>query len=242
MISEFEPHLLEWNQATVTRFWNWNSRQARTQELYFSRLSGDAILAEASRYLNLRQTVIDLGAGPGYLTEKLIRSGADVRAVDISPDSIAQLDKRLGGQKHLLGSYVSTTDRVPLPDACADLIFIVETVEHLEDDALDKLLREAHRLLRPGAAVIITTPNAERLDLNRVLCPHCGSIFHVWQHVRSWSSHSLDDLMSQYNFNRITCEPTFFSYLPAILRPFHRLAYTVSGKKLPHLLYIGRKS
>jgi len=45
---------------------------------------------------------------------------------------------------------------IPLPDGSADTVLLTEVLEHLEDPV--RALREAHRLLRPGGAIILTTP------------------------------------------------------------------------------------
>ena len=47
--------------------------------------------------------------------------------------------------------------RVPLPDACADAVVAVETIEHLENPR--SLMRELARLVKPGGLVVVTTPN-----------------------------------------------------------------------------------
>jgi 2-polyprenyl-3-methyl-5-hydroxy-6-metoxy-1,4-benzoquinol methylase len=46
---------------------------------------------------------------------------------------------------------------VPLPDACADAVVAVETIEHLENPR--SLMRELARLVKPGGLVVVTTPN-----------------------------------------------------------------------------------
>ena len=46
---------------------------------------------------------------------------------------------------------------IPLPDAIADLVVCVETIEHLENPRA--LMRELTRLARPGGWLIVTTPN-----------------------------------------------------------------------------------
>jgi 2-polyprenyl-3-methyl-5-hydroxy-6-metoxy-1,4-benzoquinol methylase len=50
-------------------------------------------------------------------------------------------------------------DRVPLPlpDASADVVTAVETIEHLENPRA--FCRELHRIARPGGWIVITTPN-----------------------------------------------------------------------------------
>lgn len=49
------------------------------------------------------------------------------------------------------------TGRVPLPDAAADVVAAVETIEHLENPRA--FARELTRLCRPGGWVVVTTPN-----------------------------------------------------------------------------------
>jgi len=50
-------------------------------------------------------------------------------------------------------------DREPLPypDAAFDVVTCSEVIEHLEN--FRALLREAHRVLRPGGLLVLTTPN-----------------------------------------------------------------------------------
>jgi len=49
---------------------------------------------------------------------------------------------------------------VPLPDGTADLVTLLDVVEHLAPAELDAALAEAHRLLRPGGRVLVhTMPN-----------------------------------------------------------------------------------
>jgi SAM-dependent methyltransferase len=49
------------------------------------------------------------------------------------------------------------TGRVPLPDASADVVVAVETIEHLENPRA--FFRDLVRLTRPGGWVLVTTPN-----------------------------------------------------------------------------------
>ena len=47
--------------------------------------------------------------------------------------------------------------RVPLPDASAEWVVAVETIEHLENPRA--FLRELVRLVKPGGTVLVSTPN-----------------------------------------------------------------------------------
>ena len=236
-----QPHEIEWSAEQITRFWDWMGARPSVQALYFSRTRGDAILDVARRYVNWREPVLDLGAGPGYLTEKLIARGAKVWAADTSPDSVAALARRLAGQKNFLGARVSTPEQVSLPDASVGTVFSVETVEHLDDDALRGLLHDVMRLLKPRGTVIITTPHAENLEPEQVMCPECGAVFHRTQHLRTWTRATLTETMQAFGFEPMVCKTTVFSLAPPLLRPLNYLALVWRGMPLPYLLYVGRK-
>jgi 2-polyprenyl-3-methyl-5-hydroxy-6-metoxy-1,4-benzoquinol methylase len=54
------------------------------------------------------------------------------------------------------------TERIGLPDASADLVISIETIEHLENPRA--FVRELVRLAKPGAPVMISTPNIRSLQ------------------------------------------------------------------------------
>jgi len=95
-------------------------------------------------------TLLDVGCGTGslwpYLRDHFDRYvGADVVRYDGFPDGAAFYPVDLD------------TGRVPLPDASADVVAAVETIEHLENPRA--FVRELVRLARPGGWVVVTTPN-----------------------------------------------------------------------------------
>jgi 2-polyprenyl-3-methyl-5-hydroxy-6-metoxy-1,4-benzoquinol methylase len=131
---------------------------------------------------------------------------------------------------------------VPVDDASADIVFLIETVEHLGDNVVDGILSETSRITKPGGYVVMTTPNDENLDESKIMCPDCGCVFHTYQHMRSWTPPSLSNYVLKYGFREVNCQPTLFSTLPYWMWLFYRLAYALLGRKLPHLLYIGQKA
>lgn len=52
--------------------------------------------------------------------------------------------------------------RIPLPDACALLIFSSHCLEHLADDVCLFVLRECHRLLKPGGVLRLCIPDMDK--------------------------------------------------------------------------------
>jgi 2-polyprenyl-3-methyl-5-hydroxy-6-metoxy-1,4-benzoquinol methylase len=101
-------------------------------------------------------TILDYGCGTGdHITFPLARAGYKVIGVDIHEPSILEarrryalpnLTFRTADAQDLLGTGLSF-----------DVIVCSEVLEHLDDPS--ELLGIFRRLLRPGGALIITTPN-----------------------------------------------------------------------------------
>lgn len=100
-------------------------------------------------------TVLDIGAGEGYLArrvhELVVREGlaARVEACDLFPGNFRVPEVPC----HAIDLHGG----LPLPDGSVDLAYSVEVVEHLEDQFA--FLREVRRVLRPGGRFVLTTPN-----------------------------------------------------------------------------------
>jgi SAM-dependent methyltransferase len=241
MTKPFAPWKLTWTPAHVERFWNWWGTHAQASEQYFSRLYGDSILDDIARHVSLRAVVMDFGAGPGYLTEKLLGRGARVFSVEFSPASAAALEQRLSGREGFLGARAASLDKIPCDDASADIAVLVEVVEHLDDAILGPALREVTRVLRPGGHLVITTPNEENLSNAEILCPDCGCVYHRVQHVRAWSTESLKRAVEPYGYHTVAVQPTKFSRKGGAVSVVRRRLREMRRRPAPHLFYLGEK-
>jgi len=98
--------------------------------------------------------IIDAGCARGYLGAKLKEGGAYVVGLDISSGVIYEAKTKLD---EAYACDLEETWPVELKDSSFDLIIIAEVLEHVFNPVL--VLNQAHRLLKPGGNVIITTPN-----------------------------------------------------------------------------------
>lgn len=103
--------------------------------------------------------VLDAGCGRGEVLLACARAGSEVAgidyaqaAVEISRDTLAEVP----------GADVRRGDigRLPWPDGSFDRVLSGDVIEHLDPPDAEAMLREAHRVLRPGGWLVLhTAPN-----------------------------------------------------------------------------------
>src|SRR6266568_917734 len=99
-----------------------------------------------------RSEVIDLGAGCGWLSNRLALRGHSVIAIDLLADPF----DGLGARRHYdveIAALVAAFDHLPLPDDQADLVVFNASLHYSTDFA--KTLSEALRVLREGGTLVI---------------------------------------------------------------------------------------
>lgn len=111
--------------------------------------------------------VLDLGAGTGKLTTRLVERGLDVIAVDPIPEMLELLSKSLPDTPALLG----TAEEIPLPDNSVDAVLVAQAWHWFD---LERAVREVARVLRPGGRLgLVWNTRDERLgwvkDLGRII-------------------------------------------------------------------------
>jgi predicted methyltransferase len=113
---------------------------------------------EVMKALALRpgEVVADVGAGSGYFALRFARAVGDtgrVYAVDVSPDMVRHLNRRLrdAGVRNVF-TVLADPDDPLLPDTSVDRFVIVDTWHHVEDQA--KYLGLMKKMLKPGGQVV----------------------------------------------------------------------------------------
>jgi SAM-dependent methyltransferase len=101
--------------------------------------------------------VLDLGAGTGKLTTRLVERGLSVVAVDPIPEMLEVLSTSLPNTPALLG----TAEEIPLPDNSVDAVLVAQAW-HWFDPA--RAIPELARVLRPGGRLgLVWNRRDERL-------------------------------------------------------------------------------
>jgi SAM-dependent methyltransferase len=87
--------------------------------------------------------VLDLGAGTGKLTARLVERGVDVVAVDLSPAMLDQLSAALPG----VDARVGTAEAIPAADADFDAVLVAQAWHWVDPR---RAVPEIARVLRPA--------------------------------------------------------------------------------------------
>ncbi len=94
--------------------------------------------------------VLDVGTGDGRLSSYLDSLGYTMHACDCLPETDWKL-------KHIAYRQCNIAQGLPFQDETFDYVVCTEVIEHMENPFA--LCREIRRVLRPGGAVIMSTPN-----------------------------------------------------------------------------------
>ena len=126
--------------------WNWDSpagklRWARRVKLL-------------SRHLRPGMSVLELGCGTGYFTRELMRSGAEIVAIDVSPEllEIASANCSVPNVRY----EIQNAHELSYPEGVFDCVVGSSVLHHLE---IQEALREMYRVLKPGGRISFTEPN-----------------------------------------------------------------------------------
>jgi len=126
--------------------WNWegpagNLRWARRVKML-------------SNHLGVGMRVLELGCGTGYFTRELARTGADIVAVDISPEllEIARADYSAPNIHY----EIQNACALEYPDAVFDSVVGSSVLHHLE---IKEAVHEIYRVLKSGGTIYFTEPN-----------------------------------------------------------------------------------
>ena len=111
-------------------------------------------LAEAMLKILNYDTVADLGAGEGTLSQLIAQRAKKVIAID-SSEKMVEFGQRLAKENGLpnLEYRLGDIESPPIDDSSVDLAILSQALHHEEQPS--KALSEAHRILKPGGRLIV---------------------------------------------------------------------------------------
>ncbi len=139
--------------------------------------------------LNVRREdlIVDVGAAQGHCTISAKRAGySNLAVLDLSPYKFDSLRDRYGIQCHVCNVEV---EPFPFPDNAVGLVFAVHLIEHLK--TTNNLLSEAWRVLRPGGALALVTPDWRK---------QYRTFWRDPTHVHPYDRHAIGRLLRMHRF------------------------------------------
>src|SRR2546430_775555 len=107
--------------------------------------------------------ILEVACGRGGFVKELARRGAHVTGCDFSLTALraGQGKLRLQGNGTSAALIQGDAQALPFAEESFDVIVSCETIEHVLD--VQRALREIWRVARPGARLLLTTPNYANL-------------------------------------------------------------------------------
>ena len=166
----------------------------------------DWLLADNAR------DVLDLGAGTGKLTTRLVERGLSVIAVDPIAEMLEVLRGALPDTPALLG----TAEHIPLPDNAVDAVLVAQAWHWFDPE---RAVAEVARVLRPGGRLgLVWNVRDDRLgwvkdfsrivglEHDRVVSPDLPAPFTDVEHHRvEWTNYVTPQALIDYVASRSYC-------------------------------------
>jgi SAM-dependent methyltransferase len=178
----------------------WSHMQNDNQDFFLGAATRAKRLLRIAESLQGSGTLLNIGAGNGYLEDRAKQSGWCVISVDPDERTCARLVSRG------IDARVGVVERLPLAAKSADVIIATELFEHLSVDSLHSALPEIRRVLAERGFLIGTVPHRDNLAANLVVCPDCQATFHRYGHQQSFTPESIRLELSRY-FDVARCRP-----------------------------------
>jgi SAM-dependent methyltransferase len=198
--------------------------------------------------------VLDVGCGDGLFLGELDRHanlsarGWELHGIDFSEGALSRARER-----PYTFAQCNLEEGIPYPDGTFDLVSAGEVIEHVYDP--DALLREAHRVLRPGGSLLITTPNLQAWYNRALFVAGIQPLFYETStkstrigagaiaklkrgtvpvgHLRVFNRRALIDLLQSEGFSPVAIRGAVFESLPGLARrvdqAFNRLPSLASN-------------
>jgi 2-polyprenyl-3-methyl-5-hydroxy-6-metoxy-1,4-benzoquinol methylase len=141
--------------------------------------------------------VLDVGAGAGLFLASARSAGWEVAGVEIVEYGPVYAKRHFD-----IDIMCGTLQDSNFPSGHFDVVMLQDTIEHVLDPR--GLLEEVHRILRPGGAVILSTPNFD--SLSRRLFGKRWALISPAEHVHLFTLRSLLWLLTATNFRPFRLE------------------------------------
>jgi len=140
--------------------------------------------------------LLDVGCGSGAVLQSMQRLGWHVEGVDFDPKAV-----REAKSKGLI-AHLGTLEEQDFPGDVLDAVTMRHVVEHVFDPLA--LLKECHRILKPGGQLVVLTPNGNSWG-HSLYGSHWRGL-EPPRHLHIFNSASLSTACVRAGFNSVCCQ------------------------------------
>jgi 2-polyprenyl-3-methyl-5-hydroxy-6-metoxy-1,4-benzoquinol methylase len=140
--------------------------------------------------------LLDVGCGYGFFLKEMVQRDWQAEGIEISTTGLCYARDSLG-----LDVSDQPLPRTDWPDGCYDVITLFYVIEHLPDPKA--VLREAHRLLRPGGLLFLRWPHTA--PIVKLMRPWTDrlKLYQAPSHLFDFSPVTLYKILDQSGFHEI---------------------------------------
>lgn len=126
--------------------WNWEGPAGR--------LRWKRRVQMLTQHLTAGMKVLELGCGAAYFTRELVPTGAEITAIDVSPELLEMARRNCAASN--VSFEIANAYALNYPNATFDSVVGSSVLHHLE---IEQALQQIYRVLRPGGTIAFTEPN-----------------------------------------------------------------------------------
>ncbi len=197
------------SEAGAGEIWNWESPAGR--------LRWQRRVIMLTSHLKPDMKVLELGCGTGYFTKEAAQSGAEITAIDISPDLLEQAKSEISLPN--VKFLIENAYQMNFDDNTFDAVIGSSVLHHLK---IESALKEIFRVLRPGGTIHFTEPNMlnPQIALQKNI-PFLKKMMGDSPDETAFFARSLKKKMLKHGFSNIEIKPFDFLHpaIPKFLLP-----------------------
>ncbi|OGH33369.1 MAG: hypothetical protein A3A47_03935 [Candidatus Levybacteria bacterium RIFCSPLOWO2_01_FULL_37_20] len=122
---------------------------------------GHIFYFESSKEFIKGKVVLDVGCWTGQLEHLAYKSAKKMVGIDTNQQAIAFAKKNLPDVKFIL----ARAEKLPFSNSYFDTVLLIGVIEHVPKGSEKEVLRQIHRVLKPGGILILSTDNKNLLSI-----------------------------------------------------------------------------
>lgn len=154
---------------------------------------------------------IDLGCGEGITLAKIVKKFPQAIGVDNDPEKIKIC------RQHQLPAQKADITHLPFPAKTFDSALLIEVIEHLGINQVNRAVEEIRRVLKPRGRLIVLFPQDRNFKITRLLTLKFKEAFYDYGHRHQWQPKEAQKLLTKAGFQTRASQSLPLNFWPLSL-------------------------